>query len=132
MISAHRSHRHFNIPRTFDVDKYLDEQLAAQAEEKRQSEWEQFHGQPWISVDDPKPEQQRQMSQQLESLETRFRGWAVRLNARIERRMDSVDWKQIDMRLGTIGGFALTGFIVYMAWTLADAWLQGRFNLGAN
>jgi hypothetical protein len=94
-------------PYRFDIDRYLDEQLAAQKESQRQDAFE--------------AEARRG-----------FRSWAIRLNARIEGWMDRVDWPHIDMILGTIGGFAITGVVCWFLWVCADAWLQGRFNVGGN
>jgi hypothetical protein len=122
MITASRTHRHFN------VDKYLDQQLAQAGTDK--AKWEKILGHPVISVSEPTDEQIRQLVCELDR--SRFRRWAIRLNARIERWMDSVDWKRLDIWIGTISGFALTGFILYMAYIVTDAWLQGRFNLGGN
>jgi hypothetical protein len=60
------------------------------------------------------------------------RGWPVRLNDRIERWMDTLDWRRVEIVLGNLGGVLLTGTSLYLIYHLVDAWLQGRFNLGAN
>jgi hypothetical protein len=107
MITAHRTHRHFNI------DRYLEENKDAAPSNATRFAGLQTEPTPMI----------------------RFRGWAIRLNGRIERWMNTLDldyWKRTDCWLGTLSGMFLTGFVLYMAWIVADAWLQGRFNLGAN
>lgn len=83
--------------RSFDVNRYLDQQLEA-----------------------PQPA----------SVAQRFRRWAIRLNDRIERRMDSTDWIAFELKLERIGGCLLTGVGIYFVATLANAWLSGHFNLG--
>jgi hypothetical protein len=57
--------------------------------------------------------------------ELSYRGWAVRLNDRIERWMDSVDWMRIDIWLGTVGGVLLVGVSLYLIYIVAEAWLSG-------
>jgi len=59
-----------------------------------------------------------------------FRPWAVRLNDRIERWLDRVDWVAIELRLEKLGGVLLTGVAVYFLFVVLNAWLQGHFNLG--
>lgn len=61
-----------------------------------------------------------------------FRPWAVRLNDWIERRIESINWKRFDELATKAGAVTLTGFVLYMLYQVADAWLQGRFNLGGN
>jgi len=115
MITAHRTHRHFNI------DRYLAEQLAQQSEEKRQEAYP-------ANGKDFNPLRAKRSSPSAQD----FRGWAVRLNARIERWMDAHDWSRLEIWIGNLSGVFLTGFILYMAYVVTDAWLQGRLNLGAN
>jgi hypothetical protein len=67
---------------------------------------------------------------QPEPLALRFRSWAVRLNDRCEAWIDSFDWRGLDIVLGNIAGVGLTGVILYLIFTLVNAFLQGRFNLG--
>ena len=100
----------FTSYRSFDVDRYLDEQLAAQAEAKRLDGLELVPAAPPL----------------------RFRPWAAKLNARIEAWMDRADWPRIDMALGTIGGFAITGVVVWFVWVLFDTLVRGRFHVGGN
>jgi hypothetical protein len=99
--------------RTFNVDAYLDQQLAQQAEAKR------LEAAPRAFDFTTEPE-------------FHFRGWAIRLNdwierseARIERWLDSVDWRRIDIWLGNTCGFALTGVVLYLVFIVVNAWLSG-------
>jgi hypothetical protein len=105
--------RRFRPRSSFDIDRYLEEHK---------------DGPP---LDYSEANHQAGLRLILEP-EPQYRSWAVRLNDRIERWMDSVDWHKWDMRLGTVGGFAMTGFVLYMLFHIADAWLAGHFNLGAN
>ena len=103
--------------RSFDIDKYLDQQLAQQKEAQRQ--------------DTPKDLAAKASAGRVEQPFT-FRAWAIRLNDRIECWLDRTDWPRIDIWLGNVGGFVLTGVVLYFGYVLVDAWLQGHFNLGGN
>jgi hypothetical protein len=113
----------------FNVDRCLDQQLLTINEGART-----------MHVNGISAEQARNLQQQFaprpftRSVEngTKYRGWAVRLDAWSTRQLDRVDWPRIDIWLGTIGGFAITGVVAWFIWVLADAWMQGRFSLGGN
>jgi hypothetical protein len=97
MISAHRTHRHFNIEKTLLVtDKERDRLRAAMRNGKL--------------IELPR--------------RPRFRGWAIRLNDRIEHWMDTVDWRKWDIWAGNVCGFFLTGFILYFLFIVADAMVR--------
>lgn len=106
----------FTTDKPFNVEKYLDEQLAAQVDRRLTlDEYYRIPGRAPHPAEAPK-----------------YRGWAIRLDAWCTRQIDRVDWPAIDIWLGTIGGFALTGVVVWFLYVLADAWIQGRFSLGGN
>lgn len=113
-----------NVPnRTFDVDAYLDSQLKAPQHPgcgPRFSESEIAYLSRVYSDTDI-----AELVAIRESQHPSFRGWVVRLNDRIERWMDSVDWRRIDIWLGNVGGFFLTGFSLYLLFIVLNAWLSG-------
>ena len=121
MITAHRTHRHFNI------DKYLDEhKTSGPSRHLVMSE-----GNRTMHVSGLTSEQQRSVRSYV-APQSRFRDWAIRLNGRIERWMESIDFVRVDVWIGTVGGIAITGAFLYFAYVLVDALVRGRFNLGAN
>jgi hypothetical protein len=111
MITAHRNTRHFNLPisrRSFNVDAYLNQQLALQAEERRLNALE--------SATDPA----------LPIEVSRFRNWAVRLNNRIESWLDRTDFRAIELKVERIFlPLAFTGIALYLLVNVADAFVSG-------
>jgi hypothetical protein len=130
----------FTPTRTFDVDRYLDQQLALQ---KQAQQPEVIEHAPGIRSAVFEPKQMADIyrtyaanGKDFEGLTVErpfsFRAWAVRLNDRAERWLDRIDWMRFDIIAGNIGGFVLTAVVLYFGFVLIDAWLQGRFSLGAN
>jgi hypothetical protein len=111
MITAHRTYRHFNLPcRSFDVDAYLNQQLALQAEERRLNALE---ANPLARPSDLTPL-------------SGFRGWTIRLNERIERWMDRTDFKAIELKVERLFlPLAFTGIALYLLVKVADAVVSG-------
>lgn len=133
MLTANRTHRHFNLPinRSFDVDRYLDENPTAPRSIAISEGNRTMH----INTATLTPEQLRSIQRVARGpqrvahspIDTKakpapqFRNWAIRVNDWIERRMDKTDWHRVDMVLGAVGGFVLTGAVLYFLFEMADA-----------
>jgi hypothetical protein len=119
MISASRTHRHFN------VDKYLDEQLATSPDNGK--DYYPVSRSMTISEGDrvmhvsASAEQLRQIS---DPRKRRFRDWAVRFNDRIECWMERVNWKSIDAFVSKVFGVALTGVALYLIFVVLNAFFN--------
>lgn len=60
-----------------------------------------------------------------------FRSWAIRLNDWIERKLDSTDFKAIELRAEKIVcSCVLSGAAIYLLFAVANAWIAGHFNFG--
>jgi hypothetical protein len=117
--------------RTFNVDAYLDEQLVQKVE--RPAPWPappDIHspvGNTAYSHTAPDGTQTIIFALGFGEWksEPRFRDWAVRLNDRIERWMESVDWRKWDIRFEKACSAGLAIIVLYLCIIVADAFVSG-------
>jgi hypothetical protein len=116
----------------FDHESYIERQLETQQPEIAD------HGDGVSSMtfssDGLDPEDRKQVDRYAqfrhERHRSRFRGWAIRLNYRIEDLMERFDWRKLDRVLSNICAITFTGAVLWLLYVLADAWMRGAFNLG--
>jgi hypothetical protein len=125
----------------FDADRYLDEQMHREAIARARS-IEKDGWEARSTVLDPKQmaEIYRRYSDDTLRAEDicrgmkppviQHRGWAIRLNERCERWMDTIPWRRLDVLASQVCTITLTGFVIWLLLDVFDAWLQGRFNFG--
>jgi hypothetical protein len=99
--------------RRFNIDRYLDQQLAQQKEAQRQETAEAVAA--------------------AGSAVERYCGWAIRLNDRCERILENTNWAAFDVFVTRkVVPVLASGIVIYFAIVLADAFVRGAFSLGGN
>lgn len=112
--------------RKFNVDRYLDEQLAGQ---RRTNIWETLHDR-YRSMTISDAQHEMHVTVGVRPVEAPkpephpFGRWG-RLNDAIERWLDRTDWVRVDIWLGSICGWFLSGAALYFICSVAEAWLSG-------